>query len=164
MRSRTSSGFCTFATAVKHTVETGSLVAEFFGPGFQTRDAVPLVSPFVCFYALIHVRLAPPEQAVDKGGQFPSGGKYSHISSNQSRGLAIVCPQSRLAMAQRCGPPSAAVRSSVESAAAGHSAVRQRVCSREPRGSSQNSAADKIGEAGQRGPNGSAVVQYPAST
>lgn len=93
MRSRTSSGFCTFATAVKHTVETGSLVAEFFGPGFQTRDAVPLVSPFVCFYTLIHVRLAPPEQAVDKGGQFPSGGKYSHISSNQSRGLAIVRPK-----------------------------------------------------------------------
>ena len=48
------------------------LIAEFFGPGFQTRDAVLLVLPFVCFYALIHVRLAPPEQAVDKGGQFPS--------------------------------------------------------------------------------------------
>src|ERR1035441_10402661 len=55
-----------------HALMGRDLIAEFFGPGFQTRDAVLLVLPFVCFYALIHVRLAPPEQAVDKGGQFPS--------------------------------------------------------------------------------------------
>jgi hypothetical protein len=67
------------------------LKAEFFSPGRQTFDPILSVSLFVSLRTLIHVRLSPPEQAVNYGGQFPGSGKYRHISSDPSRDLAIVC-------------------------------------------------------------------------
>src|SRR5450631_1985370 len=79
------------------------LIAEFFGPCLQTRETIGLVSPFVCRCTFIHVRLPPPEQAVDYRGQFPGSGKYRHISSDPSCHLAVVRPQGRLAVTQRCG-------------------------------------------------------------
>jgi hypothetical protein len=66
------------------------LIAKFFGSGRQTFDTILPVSLFVCFRTFVHVRLPPPEQAVNYGGQFPGSGKYGYISSDPSRNLAIV--------------------------------------------------------------------------
>jgi hypothetical protein len=68
------------------------LIADFFGPGRQTFDTILPVSLFVCLRTLVQVRLPPPEQAVNYGGQFPGSGKYRYISSDPSCYVAIVRP------------------------------------------------------------------------
>jgi len=46
------------------------LIAEFFGPGRQTSDTILPVSLFVCLSTLVHVRLPPAEQAVNRVASF----------------------------------------------------------------------------------------------
>src|SRR6266849_4361088 len=55
------------------------LKAEFFSPGRQTFDPILSVSLFVSLRTLIHVRLSPPEQAVNYGGQFPGKIGRAHV-------------------------------------------------------------------------------------
>jgi hypothetical protein len=54
-------------------------ISEFFDFRFQIFESGLLVASFERFYPLIHVRLTPPEQAVNQRGQLPSRCKYRYI-------------------------------------------------------------------------------------
>lgn len=78
-------------------------ISEFFDFRFQIFESGLLVASFESFYALIHVRLPPPKQAVNQGGQLPSRRKYRYISPKAAGHFAVVGAQSRSAIAQGNG-------------------------------------------------------------
>src|SRR6516162_6051645 len=76
------------------------LVAELFGCGRQTSDAVLAIPVFVCGRTFVHVRLAPSQPPVNQSSQLPGGSEYGHVSAAASRDSSIVRSQGRLAVAQ----------------------------------------------------------------
>ena len=75
------------------------LVAELFGCGCQTCDAVLSIAVFVCGCTFVHVWLAPSQQSVDKSSQLPGGSEDSDVSAAALRDSSIVRSQGRLAVA-----------------------------------------------------------------
>src|SRR5436190_13222889 len=66
------------------------LIAKFFRAESQAFDVLLPVSLFEGFCPFIDVRLAPPQQAVNQGSQFPGGSEHRHVSPDPPRQPPIV--------------------------------------------------------------------------
>jgi hypothetical protein len=100
MRSRTSSGFCTFATAAKHTVETGTRrTTARPGEGGVIRDS----SPLRLSRDETHGNLATPESPSTSCVSAPACPEKRHLTEasiwersheflRRAAGLCFKCP------------------------------------------------------------------------
>jgi len=66
------------------------LIAKFFRPSSHAFDVLLPVSFFEGLSSFIDVRLAPPQQAVNQGSQFPGGSKHRHVCPDPPRQPPIV--------------------------------------------------------------------------
>src|SRR5215467_1420323 len=77
------------------------LVAELFGCGRQTSDAVLAIAAFVCGCTFVHIRHAPSQQAVNKSSQLPGGSEDRNVPAAALRNPSIVRSEGCVAVAQR---------------------------------------------------------------
>src|SRR5215469_14806935 len=75
------------------------LIAELFGSGLQSFQALLLVPLFVCRNPFVYVGLSPAEQAVNQCGDLSGCGKGSDVCPFPLCYITVVRPQGGVAIA-----------------------------------------------------------------